>query len=328
VWNEAEKQLERASADLFVIFDCCYAGQLAISTRSVFSSRIFEYLGATQANDVALSPGPDSFSNALAWALQDLASHSEGFTTLQLEQKIKLAPRFNSMNQVPCLTTRGEPSLRRLKIAPLSQEPIETVQKPLPSQENDVETVKYCLQLQLLFASCPEETHVNDLTNHLADLVRSQNLPLRQVLWRGLWSKDTAKIEKLDLVTLVARKWYHQTRHSKSSSGPPKAESAPTIVVQQAVSPRSTPIPPLEEMKLGEKLSSRQDQVDASLNQGITGKMPVGLDVMRWYILSPGYVLADRRKWSWMLPMFSICFAVVLSRILSEFCIALALNRF
>ena len=222
------------------------------------------------------------------------------------------------MNQVPCLTTRGEPSLRRLKIAPLSKEPTEIVQKPLPSQENDVETVRYCLQLQLLFSRCPEETHVNDLTNHLTDLVRSQNLPLRQVLWRGLWSKDTAKIEKLDLVRLVAQKWNHQTRHSKSSSDSPKAESAPTTVVQQAVSPKSTPIRPLEKMRLGEKLSSRQDQVDASLNLGITGKMPVGFDVMRWYILSPGYVLADRRKWGWVLPMFSVCFAVVLGFILSS----------
>ena len=327
MWNEAEKQLERAHADLFVIFDCCYAGQLAISTRSVFSSKIFEYLGATQANDVALSPGPDSFSNALAWALEDLASHSEGFTTLQLEKKIKLAPRFNSMNQVPCLTTRGEPSLRRLKIAPLSQDPT-VVQKPLSSQENDVETVRYCLQLQFLFSRCPEETHVSDLTNHLMDLVRSQNLPLRQVLWRGLWSKDTAKIEKLDLVRLVAQKWYHQTRHSKSSSDSPKRESVTTTVLQQAVSPKSNPIRPLEKMKLGENLSSRQGQVDASLDLGITGKMPVRLDGMRWYILSPGYVLADRRKWSWMLPMCSVCVALILGRILSEFCIALALNRF
>jgi hypothetical protein len=323
VWNEAEKQLEGAHADLFVIFDCCYAGQLAISTRSVFSSKIFEYLGATQANDVALSPGPDSFSNALAWALEDLASHSVGFTTLQLEEKIKLAPRFNLMNQVPCLTTRGEPSLRRLKIAPLSKEPTEIVQKPLSSQENDVETVRYCLQLQFLFSRCPDETHVSDLTNHLTDLVRSQNLPLRQVLWRGLWSKDTAS-----LVRLVAQKWYHQARHSKSSSDSPKAESATTTVIQQAVSPKSIPNRPLEKLKLEENLSSHQGQVDASLDLGITRKMPVRLDGVRWYILSPGYVLADRRKWSWMLPMCSVCVALVLGRILSEFCITLALKRF
>jgi hypothetical protein len=81
-------------------------------------------------------------------------------------------------------------------------------------------------------------------------------------------------------------------------------------------------------MKLGENLSSRQGQVDASLDLGITEKMPVRLDGIRWYVLSPGYVLAGRRKWSWMLPMFSVCFALVLGRILSEFCIALALNRF
>lgn len=327
VWNEAEHQLMRADADLFVIFDCCYAGQLAISPRSIFSSKIFEFLGATQAHDVALAPGEESFSTALAWALENLATQSEGFTTLHLEQKIKEAPLFPSKTQVPCLTTRGEASLRRLKIAPLPREPAEPVQKPRERPRQDVESIKYYVQLQLLFSSCPDETHVKDLTENLKDLVRGGNLPLRQVLWRGLFSRDTAKIDKMDLVTVVARNWYHRTRNSKSLPGSAKANPAPVTVFQQHADSRRGSPPALEGTTISRSRSpSPQARNEAAHELDPIEKLPAQLDVIQSGGVLPGYILVDRKNWNWVLATFSICIGIALGCILSDYRTALSLS--
>ena len=307
----------RADADLFIIFDCCYAGQLAISTRSIFSSKIFEFLGATQAHDVALAPGDESFSSALAWALENLATQPDGFTTLQLEQKIKQAPLFPSKTQVPCLTTRGEASLRRLKIAPLPKEPAEPTQKPRERPREDVETIKYYLQLQLLFSSCPDETHVKDLTENLKDLVRGRDLPLRQVLWRGLFSRDTAKIDKMDLVTVVARNWYHRTRNSKSLSGSAKTNPTPATVFQQHADSRRGSPPTLEGTTISRSGSpSLQARNEAVHELDPIKNFPAQLDVIQSNGVFPGYILVDRKNWNWVLSTFLICIGVALGYIL------------
>ena len=317
----------RTDADLFVIFDCCYAGQLAISTRSIFSSKIFEFLGATQAHDVALAPGDESFSTALAWALENLATQPDGFTTLQLEQKIKQAPQFPSKTQVPCLTTRGEASLRRLKIAPLPREPAEPVQRPRERPRQDVESIKYYVQLQLLFSSCPDETHVKDLTENLKDLVRGRNLPLRQVLWRGLFSRDTAKIDKMDLVTVVARNWYHRTRNSKSLSGSAKANSASVTVFQQHADSRRGSPPALEGTTISRSGSpSLQARNEAAHELDPIEKFPAQLDPIQPRDASPRYILIDRRNWNWVLPTFLISIGIALGYILSDYRIVLSLS--
>lgn len=56
VWNEAECLINDIEADMLLVFDCCHAGQLAGSKTRELSNKIFEFLGATQANDTTKAP--------------------------------------------------------------------------------------------------------------------------------------------------------------------------------------------------------------------------------------------------------------------------------
>ena len=70
VWNKTEHILHDTQADVLQIFDCCYAGSLG--TRGS-SQQKFEYLAATEADDTTMRPGETSFTNALIFALNELA---------------------------------------------------------------------------------------------------------------------------------------------------------------------------------------------------------------------------------------------------------------
>jgi hypothetical protein len=269
-------------------------------------------LGATQAQATALAPGPQSFSSALAWALETLASQPEGFTTSHLEQEIKQAPEFPA-TQVPCLAERGERSIRRLRIAPLSKEPTESAQKKQPIDKQDSEMIKYVVRIQLLFSDCPNEAFVKDLTEHLKDLVRSKSMPLKQVLWRGLCSRDS------DLMTVAARKWVHMIRR--------KTNSATPIITQLPPGPERAPSPVLKQKDtLSSGALSLQERAESSQDLDIAEKVPTRFDLVRSNALFPSYVLVDRKNWNWALPMLLFCFAFALGSILSDFRTALALN--
>lgn len=210
VWTQAERVLDDTQADLLLIFDCCYAGQLAKPSRAAHT-RIFDFLGATQKDSTALSPGPESFTTALTWALTELAG-GKGFTTSQLQHKIMEAPNFPSNSQLPCFSERGEPSLRRLKIAPLPKAPKAPAVES--GQDQKVLTVEYFLNLQFLFSKCPTEANIEDLTNTLRTLVKDTDLPLQQVLWRGLFSEDNLKKD----FSHVARRVLYQLRRKSLSN--------------------------------------------------------------------------------------------------------------
>jgi len=209
VWAEAERTIEETQADLFLIFDCCYAGQLAKPMRSA-PTKIFDFLGSTQKNSTALSPGPESFTTAMTWALTALAKEHgvSGFTTSTLQHKISEAPRFPADSQLPCLAERGVPSLRRLKIAPLPRVAPCKVASAREDQDQEQTTEQYFLNLQFVFSECPTTTIIDDLTKQLRALVKDVDLQLQQVLWRGLFSEDTLKRDFSD----VARRVLFQLR--------------------------------------------------------------------------------------------------------------------
>lgn len=209
VWTEVERTIEETQADLFLIFDCCYAGQLAKPMRSA-PTKIFDFLGSTQKNSTALSPGPESFTTALTWALTELArDHGvAGFTTSTLQHKISEAPNFPGDSQLPCLAERGIPSLRRLKIAPLPRVAPSKVASAREEQVQEQTTEQYFLNLQFMFSECPNTTIIDELTKQLRALVKDVDLPLQQVLWRGLFSEDTLRKDFSD----VARRVLFQLR--------------------------------------------------------------------------------------------------------------------
>jgi len=113
-WHNAEPILIGTEGDVFAIFDCCNAGRLC----QFRGLPRFEYLGACSADEVTATPGCESFTEALIWALQELRKESAGsFPTSALQQKIKKAPGFPK-NQYPPLGHRIEASPDHIHIAP------------------------------------------------------------------------------------------------------------------------------------------------------------------------------------------------------------------
>ena len=120
-WHLAEAPLQMTDADVFEIFDCCYAGD---SRNGHFSERSFQFLAATSAGHVTRTPGPHSITSGLIWALIQLAEERGKFTTSELSDKVRDSPGFPK-HQVPVLYDRGRPSWKRIVLAPLSEEPLE-----------------------------------------------------------------------------------------------------------------------------------------------------------------------------------------------------------
>lgn len=100
-WDSAERILEHADGDILGIFDCCNAGHLSQFRRAPLR---FEYLGACGSDQTTQGPGPDSFTSALIWALEQL-SRDGPFSTSALQRKIIHAPKFPK-KQVPHLGPR------------------------------------------------------------------------------------------------------------------------------------------------------------------------------------------------------------------------------
>ena len=108
--------------------DCSSAGKLLNMRQEPFSDRIFEFLGAAGPDEVTCLPGPESFTSALIWALEELAKEKEPFMTTELLQKIIMAPRFPP-NQRPCLTELGIHFPQHLILEPVATEIVPRAQK-------------------------------------------------------------------------------------------------------------------------------------------------------------------------------------------------------
>ncbi|KIW68870.1 hypothetical protein PV04_04785 [Phialophora macrospora] len=230
LWEEVEHQLERARADLLVIFDCCYAGLLANDDpRAAPPRRIFEYLGATLHNKTAIGPGDWSFTKALVWALEQLAhDEPDGFTTSQLKAKIRKAPNFRDRDQEPVWSPRGKnPSLFRLKISPL-EENSELSLSPrdhrlsdaAPANEPPEDNNQVYLQLQLAFDRVPSKGHISILAESLKDTVRYHDLPLKQDRWKGLSAEDVRMDFRRAALVKLIEVVSHNRRHGSVSISP------------------------------------------------------------------------------------------------------------
>ena len=189
VWDEVESHLFKAQADLFVIFDCCYAGDLAIR-RSPSAGKIFSFLGSTQDNQTARGPGPRSFTTALIYALNQLVPRDDGFTVEELASKIASAPEFKDIDQRPASGLRGEePQDRRLRIRrlPLSDAPNTTTE--ITKDQIGIGETQYLLRLNFAFSESPDAGHVSQFADGLSRLIQSSAIPIRQVTWGHLQRK-------------------------------------------------------------------------------------------------------------------------------------------
>ena len=182
-WHFAEASLQRTTSDVFVIFDCCYAGDAGRA--GGFSTRAFEFLAATSAGSTTRCPGPKSFTSGLIWALMELSQEQRRFTTSELTNKIKQCPEF-PQDQVPVLSERNAACIERIILAPLSEDGTSAEDPQL--QSPIVPDTRELLILKFVLDRYPEKDDVVKLAQGFTHMVKTHGLLFRRVIWGGIHS--------------------------------------------------------------------------------------------------------------------------------------------
>lgn len=182
-WHHVEGALQETEADVFEIFDCCYAGNFRSGG---FSGRSFEYLAACSPGNVTRIPGPSSFTSGLIWALGELAEERGMFTTSELSKKIKEKPGFPS-DQDPVLKDRSGGSWKRIVLAPLSPT------KPSLNQNCiSLSTDRVLLQLKFIFDVYPKDRELANLARAVTTMILDQDI-VRDVTWGGIHAESDSR---------------------------------------------------------------------------------------------------------------------------------------
>ena len=221
IWNRAEDLLQDTQADVLEIFDCCYAGNLG-NVRSP-PMRAFEYLAATAPGATTKSPGPESFTTALIWALKALVAEDKPFTTQQLVNKIKNggAPRFPT-NQKPVLSRRGEKnSTSYIMLEPIRKDVdrLALIRARSSSGSHDIGAA-VLLNLKFIFETRPSELQVELLGKALNEAIQENELRVSRIIWGGLYSWPRIMVaEAVQRLSLFASHRRHRHHNSGESSG-------------------------------------------------------------------------------------------------------------
>ena len=186
-WHLAEAPLKKTEADVFAIFDCCYAGD---SRNGHFSERSFEFLAATSTGHVTRTPGPHSFTSGLIWALVQLSEERGKFTTSELANKVRDSPGFPK-DQVPVLYEKGRASSKRIVLAPLSEVGT-TTEEPLEQSCASLSSKSVLLDLKFVFGTHPEEADIANLAKAISKISQSQTI-VRQVSWGGIHMESDSR---------------------------------------------------------------------------------------------------------------------------------------
>jgi hypothetical protein len=185
-WHDVEHIIRDAEGDALLIFDCCYAGNLTLrDVRSSRPTRSFEYIAACKSTDETSFPGPESFTSALIWALEDLVKSQKRFSTSELQTKIMTeAPSFPRKQSV-LVMERDDSCDQRLVLAPLPSA-MSGISTTL-SQGFD-ELPQNHVDLRFWYPNRPDRKEVENLANRLKRLMKDQNIDACCVSWLGLRS--------------------------------------------------------------------------------------------------------------------------------------------
>jgi hypothetical protein len=215
IWNRAEALLQDTRADVLEIFDCCYAGNLGIRSPA---TRAFEYIAATGAGSTTRSPGPESFTSALIWALKELVQENHCFTTQQLMQKIKRsAPNFPK-GQAPVLSKRGDQTPASfITLEPILKDKGDGDIVRVRSRSSRGAAIPEVLVLKIVFETRPEISEVERLGQALNDIMN--DFHVNRIIWGGLhsWTRSIMADAAHRFSTMVS---HHRRKHQPSSSSP------------------------------------------------------------------------------------------------------------
>ncbi|KAB8303958.1 hypothetical protein EYC80_005316 [Monilinia laxa] len=187
VWNSAENIIRQTRSDVLVIFDCCNAGEMERDIRdSDFTRRAFEYISTTQQRSTTKKPGPESFTSALIWALQEMIRCKPGkrFTTTELVEKIYNAPNIPDCQSPRCTDRIHKGCLRRIVLVPLDEQ--STTGASNGRNMEEINETKDTLSVQFVFNTVITNRLIKDLSKYLSDLIGQGHSGTCNVLWEGM----------------------------------------------------------------------------------------------------------------------------------------------
>lgn len=203
-------------SDVFLIFDCCYAGRIAApDTRQAFSARNFEYIAASI--ELTKGPGKHSFTSALLHALGELSKDPDGFTTQKLYSTVRRAPDFPK-SQTPIWEERGSYSSRKLLLAPLPDVSGNVATVARLDTDEDKNNAKFGLCLQLTFHSLPKSSEMEQMCQGLKDMVKHKELNATQINWKGMHRSNESMYDMPISAYFAGKKWVNMTRRGTKSS--------------------------------------------------------------------------------------------------------------
>jgi len=224
-----------------LIFDCCFAGNLAPAIQGrgrMWPTRSFEYLAACPYNKLTHPPGRKSFTTALIWALETLLENRGRFTTHELQQKImKEAPHF-PRDQVVEVQERGQPCDQRLVLAPLND--------PSDSEDGSAASDRHIplrnfIDLRVWYPTAPNEEDVGDFASILRRVIVDGKISANNIAW--------VRFDHVDpVVRKAVSKWQtllspDSIRKLKSTSANLRTAIPPILGVNSHLQPPHTPSP-------------------------------------------------------------------------------------
>jgi hypothetical protein len=236
MWSQVEQGIVNLEADVLLIFDCCHAGRLC-QHRDASSVGFFEFFGSCQADQTARSPGEQSFTSALIWALDELSSADEPFDTHQLQCKILEYPRFPHSEQTPVLSDRHQPSghividRRGLPGSPM----MTTKLAPSRTKKEQAAKAIESMDLRLHFDRKIDEQHVHKVIDGLRPLKHNAHYGVNRVEFQGHTSQFA------NIVNMMVKKEIRQRGRTNSALPPPDA-----LVVPSPINLSSAPNTPRE----------------------------------------------------------------------------------
>ncbi|KAF2180529.1 hypothetical protein K469DRAFT_714515 [Zopfia rhizophila CBS 207.26] len=176
-WNEAERPLlQSAESDVLTILDCCFASNAVKGVSP--TGRTYDLLAAAPMNERTGGPGPNSFTNALIRALEDLVELKR-FSTLQLQQRIKKIRETPTVELWDRLET-GQ--YLPITLAPLDR--TEVAEKRRKFERRAAEKASLTIRFSLVEALTIKQ--IEEFGRQLPEACKKSDVLVRNINWMGM----------------------------------------------------------------------------------------------------------------------------------------------